>query len=96
MSVKSQSFNRGVTKRVELNGFGTVTARPVGISIAMVFKGAVTITKRADGFYTIYSPKCRGGNGKGWTGMRGSSLVTIGGDDYPVEVVFSEAESMLA
>lgn len=95
MSIKSQSFNRGETERVEINGYGTVVARPVGIAVALVFTGVVTITKRKDGRYSIYSPKCRGGNGRRWTGMRGETLVTIGGDDMPVECVFSDVESML-
>lgn len=96
MSIQSQSFNRGETKRVELNGYGTVVARPVGIAVALVFTGVVTITERKDGLYSIYSPKCRGGNGKGWTGMRGETLVTINGDDRPVEVVFSDAQHWLS
>lgn len=96
MSIKNQTFNRGETERVELVNYGTMVARPVGIAVGIVLTGTVTITKRKDGLFTLYSPKCRGGNGRGWTGARGSDLLTIVGQDMTIGEAFSDAMGMTA
>lgn len=93
MGVKTSNFDRGTTERVEFNGYGTVYVRAVGFSVGLMLSGVVTITKRKDGLYSLYSPKCRGGNGRGVTGMNGGDLLTVFGSDTPLSLVFENARS---